>query len=65
MRMTVETSFWIAVGGFVARQVPDDQGLVTASGEEHVRANLQVSKQFTNNEWFIVLRTSPEKWPKP
>jgi len=46
MRMAVETSLRIAVGGFVARQVPDDQGLVTAGREEHVRTNLQVSNQF-------------------
>ncbi len=46
MRMAVETSLRIAIGGFVARQVPDDQGLVTAGREEHVRTNLQVSNQF-------------------
>ena len=34
--MTVETSFGIAVGAFVAGQVPDYQGFVTAAGEEHV-----------------------------
>ena len=45
--MTMETSLRIAVGGFVAGQVPDDQGLITAGGEEHVRTNLQVSNQLT------------------
>jgi hypothetical protein len=57
--MTVETSLRIAVGGFVARQVPDDQSLVTAGGKKHIRANLQVSNQFTYEErpvlWFYVL----------
>jgi len=46
----METSLRIAVGGFVARQVPDDQGLITAGGEEHVRTNLQVSSQLTYEE---------------
>ena len=52
--MTVETSLWVAVGGFVARQVPDDQSLVTASGEEHIRANLQVSNQFSYEERLVL-----------
>ena len=64
--MTVETSLWIAVGGFVARQVPDNQGFVTAGGKEHVRADLQVSNPFTYEEQPVLrLLTSPEKWPKP
>lgn len=34
----------VAVLRLVAGQVPDDQGLVTAAGEEHVRAKRLVSK---------------------
>jgi hypothetical protein len=65
--MTVETSLRVAVGGFVARQVPDNQGLITAGGEEHVWANLQVSNQLSYEEQLVLLwlRTSPEKLLEP
>ena len=37
--MTVETSFWVAVfSTFFAGEVPDDEGLVSAAGEQHVWA---------------------------
>ena len=32
----MKTPFRVAVGAFVAGQVPDYQGFVTAAGEEHV-----------------------------
>ena len=36
MRVTVQTTFWISVICVVSGQVPDDEGFVTAAGEEHV-----------------------------
>lgn len=38
MRVTVERSLRVTVLGLVAGQVPDDEGLVTATGQEHVGA---------------------------
>ena len=38
MRVTVETALGVSVGGVVAGQVPDDQGLVARSGKKHVGA---------------------------
>ena len=38
MGVTVERSLRVAVLGLVAGQVPDDEGLVTATGQEHVGA---------------------------
>ena len=40
MRVTVKGSLWVTVGGLVAGQVPDDEGLVTGTGKEHVWAAL-------------------------
>lgn len=34
--MTVERSLWVTVGGIIAGQVPDNQGLVARPREEHV-----------------------------
>lgn len=36
VRVTVKGSLWVTVGGVVAGQVPDDQGLVAGSRQEHV-----------------------------
>lgn len=36
--VTVEAALGVAVAGLVAGQVPDDEGLVARSGEEHVGA---------------------------
>ena len=33
-----EGALWVSVGGLIAGQVPDDEGLVTGSGQEHVWA---------------------------
>lgn len=43
MRMAVETSLGVAVCGFIASQVPDDQSLVSASREKHVWTMARVS----------------------
>lgn len=41
----MERSLGVAVLGLVAGEVPDDQGLVSATGQEHVGAvSLLVSK---------------------
>lgn len=44
MGVTVERALRVAVLRLVAGQVPDDQALVTAAGEEHVGAREIVSK---------------------
>jgi hypothetical protein len=36
--VTVEATFGVTVRGLVAGEVPDDEGLVAGSGQEHVRA---------------------------
>jgi hypothetical protein len=36
--VTVQRSLGITVLGLIAGEVPDDQGLVTGSGQEHVGA---------------------------
>lgn len=36
MRVTVERPLGVTVLGLVAGEVPDDQGLVTGRGQEHV-----------------------------
>ena len=36
MRVTVQRSLWVAVGGLVAGQVPNDKSLVARTREEHV-----------------------------
>jgi hypothetical protein len=36
--VTVKRAFWVAVRGLVSGEVPDDQGLVAGSGEQHVGA---------------------------
>lgn len=36
MRVAVQASFRVAVGLFVAGQVPNDKGLVTTSREQHI-----------------------------
>lgn len=41
MRVTVERSLRVAVLGLVTSEVPDDQSLVSACGEEHVGAARQ------------------------
>ena len=38
MAVTVERALRVAVGGVIAREVPDDECLVARSGKEHVRA---------------------------
>lgn len=37
MRVTVERPLGVTVLGLIASEVPDDQGLVPGSGQEHVR----------------------------
>jgi hypothetical protein len=36
VRVTVERSLWVSVGGVVAGQVPDDESLVAGTRQEHV-----------------------------
>ena len=36
--VTVEGAFGVAVGGLITGEVPDDEGLVTRTGQEHVGA---------------------------
>lgn len=36
--VTVEGTLWVSVGGLITGQVPDDEGLVARTGEEHVWA---------------------------
>lgn len=36
MRVAVKRSLWVTIRGLVAGQVPDDQRLVTRTGEEHI-----------------------------
>lgn len=51
MRVALETALGVSVGGFVAGQVPDDQGLVAGSGQEHVgarKARVSFSFVFTD-----------------
>ena len=36
--MAVQRALWVAVGGVIAGEVPDDEGLVAGAGEEHVGA---------------------------
>lgn len=43
MGVAVQTALWVSVGSLVAGQVPDDEGLVTGGGEEHVGATIAVS----------------------
>jgi hypothetical protein len=43
--VSVEAAFWVSVGGLIAGQVPDDQGLVATAREEHVGA---VQFKFSN-----------------
>ena len=38
MRVTVKAALGVAVAGLVTGQVPDDEGLVARSREEHVGA---------------------------
>lgn len=45
MRVALETALGVSVGGFVAGQVPDDQGLVAGSGQQHVGAIIKNSSQ--------------------
>jgi len=40
VRVAVERALRVAVGGLVAGQVPDDEGLVAGGREEHVRAGV-------------------------
>jgi hypothetical protein len=43
VRVAVERSLGVAVGGLVAGQVPDDKSLVTRTRQEHVGAAELVS----------------------
>ena len=43
VRVTVEGAFGVAVGGLITGEVPDDEGLVTRTGQEHVGAGAIVS----------------------
>lgn len=43
MRVAVQASLGITVRRFITGEVPDDQGFVAASREEHVWASWKVS----------------------
>ena len=63
MRVTVKAALGVAVAGLVAGQVPDDEGLVAGSREEHVGA-LQnpvspVRLLLSNKTRVSMLLTSP------
>lgn len=38
VRVTMQAALGVAIGGLVAGEVPDDQGLVARGRQEHVRA---------------------------
>jgi hypothetical protein len=54
----VEGSLWVSVGGLVAGQVPDDQGLVTGTREEHVWAVSLSASPFPIPQVFLSLSSS-------
>jgi hypothetical protein len=43
MRMTMQTSLWISICRFVAGEVPDNEGFVSASRKEHIWTKPRVS----------------------
>lgn len=74
MGVTVEAAFGVAVAGLVTGQVPDDEGLVARSGQEHVGAfqiNLLVQCSFSlrNNSIFahfsreVAREVTQPEWP--
>ena len=68
MRVAVERSLGVAVLGLVTSEVPDDQSLVSGSGQEHVGARgLSVyciqGDVFIRDRMRSEVRTSPWKWP--
>lgn len=66
MGVAVEGALWVSVLALVAGQVPDDQGLISATGQEHVWA-IQKSqlrpRKLKKRAWhgleFCALLTSP------
>jgi len=60
--VTVEAALGVTVGGLVAGQVPDDERLVTATGEQHVGACPSVSLIVSHSD-TLLRRTSPAKSP--
>lgn len=48
MRVALESPLGVAVLGLVAGEVPDDQAVVTATGEEHVGAGKDQSATKSN-----------------
>lgn len=66
MGVALQGSLGVAVLRLVAGEVPDDQGLVSATGQEHVGAVFPVS--LTDGTSAIReeprgCRTSPWRWP--
>lgn len=70
--VTVQTPLRVSVRGLVASEVPDDQGLVAGSGQEHVGAtskqsaqpywtNLCAAQSCTPNFSMSCIRTSRER----
>lgn len=64
--VSLEGALWVSVGGLIAGQVPDDEGLVAGSGQEHVWA-AEKSWSASSFEGEVVLDlctlTSPWRWP--
>lgn len=59
MGVAVEGALWVSVLALVAGQVPDDQSLISATGQEHVRAiqkSASISK--TGGRAWRVLRAA-------
>lgn len=58
----METPLGVTVRGLVAGQVPDDERLVTRTGQEHVRAGrMSVIARLGRYRMFSGIRTSPER----
>lgn len=60
MGVTVERPLGIAILSLITGKVPDDQGLVSATGEEHVGAvkstcKLTISNDGIDGFWFFVV----------
>lgn len=62
MRVAVETPLGVTVRGLVAGQIPDDERLVTRTGQEHVGAGrMSVIARLGRYRRFSGVRTSPER----
>lgn len=63
MGVTVERALGVTVLGLVAGEVPDDESLVSATGEEHVGAVSKVSDCSRRRNSAVFGHTSPSTWP--